>query len=242
MGDATFAYTAPAPRCRRLQPALCGRHRLHRVRPRPEGQPDELRDENGKQDALLYDALDRLETIRQVRAAPTTTDFAYDALSNVTEVTDAAAKTTDLLHDDRGHLVEMVSPDTGTTRFLYDARRQPRAQDRGRGGHGGLDAVQLRRARSPDRHRPPERPDWVFTYDTSTAANQKGRLAHVTNGVVTTQLEYTQRGDVAIERTIVDGLSYAVQYAYDAAGNRTQVQGPSGTQATTSYAGLRPSA
>ena len=64
----------------------------------------------------------------------------------------------------------------------------------------------------------------------------------MTNGIVTTQLEYTQRGDVAVERTIVDGLSFAVQYQYDAAGNRTRVQGPSGTRADTSFAGLRPSA
>jgi hypothetical protein len=31
-------------------------------------------------------------------------------------------------------------------------------------------------------------PDWLLTYDTSAAANQKGRLASVTNGVVTTEL------------------------------------------------------
>jgi RHS repeat-associated protein len=137
--------------------------------------------------------------------------------------------------------VETASPDTGTTRFLYDAagnlvRKIEDAAGTARStlyGYDGLDrltAIDL-----------PNDADWVFTYDTSATANQKGRLAQVTNGVVTTQLEYTQRGDVAIERTILGGLSYAVQYAYDAAGNRTQVQGPSGTQATTSYARLRPS-
>ena len=128
----------------------------------PKGNPTSIRDENGKQDALLYDALDRLEKISQVRTATYETDFAYDALSNVTRVTDAAGKATDLLHDDRGNLVETLSPDTGRTRFLYDAAGNLVHQDRERARSGQLGRarhhLQLRRPRSLDRHQPPERP------------------------------------------------------------------------------------
>jgi RHS repeat-associated protein len=242
VGDATFSYSAAGHLFRAFNPLFGGSTVYSEFGHDAKGNPTSVTDENGKQDALLYDALDRLEAIQQVRSATYETDFAYDALSNVTEVTDAAANATDLLYDDRGNLVETVSPDTGTTRFLYDAagnlaRKIEDAAATARStlySYDGLDrltAIDL-----------PNDPDWTFTYDTSAASNQKGRLAQVTNGAVTTQLEYTQRGDLAVERTIVDGLSYAVQYAYDAAGNRTQVQGPSGTHADTSYAGLRPSA
>ena len=241
VGDATFSYTAAGNLFRAFNPLFSGGTVYSEFGHDAKGNPTSVTDENGKEDALLYDALDRLETIQQVRTATYETEFAYDALSNVIGVTDAAAKTTDLLHDDRGNLVETISPDTGTTRFLYDAagnlvRKIEDAAGTPRSTYYSYDG--LNRLTGIDL---PNDPDWTFTYDTSTTTNQKGRLAQVTNGVVTTQLEYTQRGDVAVERTILDSLSYAVQYAYDAAGNRTQVEGPSGTQVTTSYAGLRPS-
>ncbi|CAG1004265.1 partial Protein RhsC, partial [Myxococcaceae bacterium] len=84
------------------------------------GNPLSILDENGKEDAFVYDALDRLEEIRQLRAATYETRFAYDTNSNVAEVTDAAAKATEYRTDDLGRLVEIVSPDTGVTRYLYD--------------------------------------------------------------------------------------------------------------------------
>jgi RHS repeat-associated protein len=241
VGDATFSYSAAGNLFRAFNPLFSGSTVYSEFGHDAKGNPTSITDENSNEDALLYDALDRLETIQQVRAATYETDFAYDALSNVIAVTDAAAKTTDLLHDDRGNLVETTSPDTGTTRFLYDAagnlvRKIEDAAGTARSTYYSYDG--LDRLTAIDL---PNDADWTFTYDSSATTNQKGRLASVSNGTVTTQLEYTQRGDVAIERTIVDGLSYAVEYAYDAAGNRVLIEGPSGTQATTSYAGLRPS-
>ena len=84
------------------------------------GNTNDVVDENGKHDTLLYDALDRLEEIEQIRTATYTTSFAYDPASNVSRVTDAAGKQTDYETDDLGRLVTVVSPDTGTTRFVYD--------------------------------------------------------------------------------------------------------------------------
>jgi YD repeat-containing protein len=84
-------------------------------------------------------------------------------------------------------------------------------------------------------------PDWTFVYDTSDSTNQKGRLASVTNGQVTTELTYTARGEVATERTTVGGVAYALGFEYDAGGNRTKVISADGTTVTTGYAGLRPS-
>jgi len=241
VGDATFSYGSAGRLFRAFNPLFANNTVYSEFGHDPKGNPTSIRDENGKQDGLLYDALDRLTKISQARTATYETDFTYDALSHVTGVTDAARKTTDLLHDDRGNLVETVSPDTGTTRFLYDAAGNLVGKIEDAAGtarstlyrYDGLDrltAIDLLND-----------PDWTFTYDTSAASNQQGRLAQVTNGVVTTQLEYTQRGDLAVERTIVDGLSYAVEYVYDAAGNRTRVQGPSGSRVDTFFAGLRPS-
>ncbi len=246
-GDATFSYDAAGRLFRAFNPLVTNGTVYSEFGHDAKGNPTSIHDENGKQDGLLYDALDRLTKISQVRTATTTTyetDFTYDALSNVTSVTDAAAKTTDLLHDDRGNLVETLSPDTGRTRFLYDAAgnlttKIENAPAPGSSGgritnysYDGLDRLTAINLSSD--------PDWVFSYDTDAAKNQKGRLASVTNGIVTTQLEYTYRGDVAVERTILDGLAYAVQYQYDAAGNRSKLTVPNGMQIDTSYAGSRP--
>jgi RHS repeat-associated protein len=242
VGDATFSYTAAGNLFRAFNPLFAGGTVYSEFGHDAKGQPTSIRDENARQDVLLYDALGRLETIRQVRSATHETDFGYDALSNVIRVTDAASRATDLLHDDRGHLVETISPDTGTTRFLYDAAGNlvRKIEDAAPGGaaretlyaYDGLDRLLAIDFESDA--------DWAFSYDTSAAANQEGRLAAVSNGVVTTQLEYTQRGDVAVERTTIDGLAYELAYAYDAAGNRTRVESPSGAFAATAYAGLRP--
>ena len=53
-------------------------------------------------------------------------------------------------------------------------------------------------------------------------------------------MEYTPRGELAKEATVLGGKRYSVSYGYDAAGNVTAVQAPSGTTATYAYAGLRP--
>ncbi len=82
--------------------------------------------------------------------------------------------------------------------------------------------------------------DWVFTYDASSALNQKGRLSFVTNGIVTTDREYSARGDLALERTTIGGASYAVAYGYDAGGNLVSVQAPSGVTASYAFSGGRP--
>jgi len=204
------------------------------------GNPTEITDENGREDVLVYDALDRLTQIQQLRAGTYTTGFDYDPASNVKQVTDAAGKETEYQYDDFGRLAQVISPDTGTTRYGYDAagnlvtKREdatgsPRTTSYAYDGLDRLTLVDL-----------PSDPDWVFSYDTSTALNQKGRLASVTNGVVTTEMEYTPRGELAKEATVLGGKRYAVAYGYDAAGNTTAVQTPSGTTTTYAFAGLRP--
>ena len=64
----------------------------------------------------------------------------------------------------------------------------------------------------------------------------------MTNGVVTTEREYTERGDLALERTTLGGASYSVAHGYDAGGNLVSVQAPSGVTAAYAYSGGRPKA
>jgi YD repeat-containing protein len=81
---------------------------------------------------------------------------------------------------------------------------------------------------------------WVYSYDSETGSNQKGRLASVTNGTVTTHLSYTPRGEVLIESTTISGGTYLTGYSYDAAGNLKSIDDPNRVKTDYFYAGARP--
>jgi YD repeat-containing protein len=240
-GDSTFGYDAAGRMLKAFNPLFSDNSVFTQYTPDAKGNPASVTDENGKVDNQLYDALDRLEQVAQVRGGATyTSGFDYDAASNVKQVTDPAGKATDYVFDDLGNLVKVTSPNTGTTLYLYDLGGNliskiedflgtPRATTY---TYDGLDRLTLVNF--------PTDADWVFTYDSSAALNQKGRLASASNGIVTTELEYTDRGEVAIERTLIGGGSYPVTYGYDAAGNLTSVQAPSGVTTTYAYSGSRP--
>ena len=242
VGDASFSYDAAGRLFRAFNPLYANGSIYSQFGHDAKGNPTSLTDENGRQDVLVYDALDRLEAIHQVRSATYTTSFDYDPRSNAISVTDAASKATDLLHDDRGQLVRVISPDTGTTLYQYDAGGNLVKKIEDVGGSARITTYVYDGLDRLTRVDLPNDPDWIFAYDTDAAKNQKGRLAAVSNGVVGGLFDYTRRGSVAHETTIIDGLFYTVSYTYDAAGNRVATTTPDGTRASLEFTGLRPSA
>ena len=240
-GDSTFTYDVAGRLLKAFNPLFTDGSVFTQYGHDGNDNQTSVSDENGKLDNLLYDALDRLTTVQQVRGGTTyTTGYAYDGLGNVKQVTDPAAKATDYQFDDLGRLVKVTSPNTGVTLYLYDLAGNLVAKKEDATGtprttlyeYDGLDRL--------TRVDFPSDADWLFTYDGSAALNQKGRLSSVGNGTVTTELEYTDRGEIAVERTGIGGGSYAVSYAYDATGNLTSLQTPSGVTSAYAYAAGRP--
>jgi len=240
-GDSTFTYDAAGRLLKAFNPLFAGNTVFTQYGSDANSNPTSITDENGKQDTRLYDALDRLTQVSQVRSGGTyVTQFGYDGNGRVKLVTDPAGKTTDHQHDDFGRLVKVTSPNTGVTLYVYDAAGNLVTKKENLAGtarttsyaYDGLDRLTLVDF--------PTDADWVFAYDTSAALNQQGRLASVSNGIVTTDREYTDRGDLALERTTIGGASYTVVYGYDAGGNLISVQAPSGVTAAYAYSGGRP--
>ena len=240
-GDSTFGYDVAGRLLEAFNPLFGDNSIYSQYGHDGNGNQTSVSDENGKLDNLLYDALDRLTTVQQVRGGSTyTTGYAYDGLGNVKQVTDPAGKATDYQFDDLGRLVKVTSPNTGVTLYLYDAAGNLVTKKEDATGtprttlyeYDGLDRL--------TRIDFPSDADWLFTYDGSAALNQKGRLSSVGNGTVTTELEYTDRGEIAVERTLIGGGSYAVSYGYDATGNLTSLQTPSGVTTTYAYSAGRP--
>jgi RHS repeat-associated protein len=248
LGDASFDYHDIDGRLlEAFNPLFGGGVSTEFVHTNGDALPDQIIDENGKPDSLLYDALDRLKKVEQIRTATYVTELAYDAGSNVASVVHGKVlsppepgKITTYLTDDLGRLVKVISPDTGTTLFGYDEAGNLIRKTEAVGTasarttqyvYDGLDrllTIDL-----------PTNPDWTFSYDTDAAKNQKGRLAQATNGTVTTALEYTPRGHLAKESTTYHARRYDVVYTYDAAGNVKSIQTPGGTTMTYRYAGSR---
>ncbi len=240
-GDSTFSYDVAGRLLKAFNPLFAGNTVFTQYGSDANSNPTSITDENGKQDTRLYDALDRLTQVSQVRSGSTyVTQFGYDLNGRVQLVTDPAGKLTDHQHDDFGRLVKVTSPNTGVTLYVYDAAGNLVTKKESFAGtprtttyaYDGLDRLTLVDF--------PTDADWTFTYDTSAALNQKGRLASVTNGIVATDREYTDRGDLALERTTIGGASYTIVYGYDAGGNLTSVQAPSGVTAGYEYSGGRP--
>lgn len=57
---------------------------------------------------------------------------------------------------------------------------------------------------------------------------------------MTTELEYSDRGEIAVERTLIGGSSYPVTYSYDAARNLASIQTPSAVTTAYAYSAGRP--
>src|SRR5207253_1838601 len=72
-----------------------------------------------------YDHLNRLKNVTQTLASAPgnaiATQYAYDAQDNLSSVTDPNGNQTTYVYDDFRRLQQQVSPVSGTTSYLYDA-------------------------------------------------------------------------------------------------------------------------
>ncbi len=196
------------------------------------GNQTQITDAEGRIIRFAYDALNRLETVTQnyVDGGPENhqtnvqTHFDYDAVGNLTDVTDPRDHTrsftydglhrlkteTDALnhqtvyeYDKVGNLVEMTDAKTQVTTYEYDDLN-----------------------RLTDIIRPDETVD--FTYDAV------GNRLTMTDPHGTTEYDYDELYRVT-DVTFSGALAATVGYQYDANGNRTGLTYPDSSQVTYTY-------
>lgn len=81
-----------------------------------------------------YDPLNRLaRTLQDVGGIAAETKFEYDALDNLTKVTDPKGLDTTYQYNGFGDLTQLASPDTGTTVYTYDSAGNRKTQTDARG-------------------------------------------------------------------------------------------------------------
>lgn len=172
-----------------------------------------------------------------------TTRYAYDALSQITSVTDARGNATHLEWDTLGRNVVLDNPDAGRTERRFDPAGNLGAEITANLAAAGK---QIRYSYTFDRLSRvdyPSSPAVVYTYGAPGApANGANRVVTVTDESGTEQRSYDKFGNVvtAVKTTISINNSspkgpYTSRYQYDSFGRLLSLTYPDGEQLTYGY-------
>ena len=157
-----------------------------------------------------YDALDNLTTVSQ--GAQTRT-FAYSSLKRLTSATNPESGTISYGYDNNGNLTSKVDARSITTTFVYDSLNRVTSRSYSDGT-----------------------PGVTYTYDAASVANSKGRLTSVSSSVsVDNVTAYDVLGRVTSGNQVTDGQTYSMSYGYNLAGAPTSFTYPSGRVISTEY-------
>ena len=201
-----------------------------------EGNPASLTDALQRVTTQQHDPLGRLaRTLQDVGGIEAEIKSNYNALDQVTQVTDPKGLHTTYAYNGFGDLTGQVSPDSGTTGFTVDAagNRKTRTDARGITASYHYDALnRLTGIAYPDPNL-----DVGYTYDTAPAvcdANErfaKGRLGYVQHAAGSTAYCHDRFGQVTRKVQTVNGVSHTLRYAYTNAGRLAQLTYPDGSAA-----------
>ena len=198
------------------------------------GNTDTLTDALGRVTDNDYDPLNRLaKTLQDVGGIAAETKFQYDALDNLTKVTDPKGLDTTYTYNGLGDLTQLQSPDTGTTSYTFDAagNRQTQTDARGVTTQYGYDVLnRLTGVTYPDTAL-----NITYSYDsvpTVCGAGEGfalGRLSGMTDGSGSTQYCYDRFGHLVRKVQTTHGVAFVLRYAYTLAGQLQALVYPDGT-------------
>jgi len=190
-----------------------------------------------------YDALNRL---RQVDAPPVgdppaspVTQYTYNGLDTLIQVTDPRSLVTGYTVDGLGNLTQQASPDTGTTANTHDAAGNLLTQTDAKSQTATYAYDALNRVTLITFH---DGSKQTYAYD--QGANGIGRLSSITETNPANQVTnviayaYDQHGRVTSETRTVAGLQYVTAYRYESSGRLDQLTYPSGRTVNYAFDGL----
>ncbi|WP_295930601.1 hypothetical protein, partial [uncultured Xanthomonas sp.] len=187
----------------------------------------------GSKNQTDYDPLKRLaRTLQDVGGIAAETKFGYDALDNLTKVTDPKGLDTTYAYNGLGDLTKLTSPDTGSTTYTYDSagNRATQTDARNIKTSYGYDALN----RLTQVTYPTTSLNVSYTYDVSqsTCASGEtyalGRLTRMQDGSGSTDYCYDRFGDLVRKVQTTNGKVFVVRYAYTKAGQLSRLTYPDG--------------
>ena len=186
----------------------------------------QITDPRSKIYANTFDELNRLK--RETDPNTFQTNMTFTGRDDVASVTDARTNATVYVRNGWGDIIRETSPDRGITDAVYDAagRMTQRTDARGQVtdfAYDGLDRMTSRSHPSA----PAETITW--TYDSIASGNKgKGRLTGITDPSGTVAYSWNALGQMTRVVRVIGARTYQTDYAYDKAGNVSEIAMPSG--------------
>jgi RHS repeat-associated protein len=171
------------------------------------------------------------------------TRYAYDALDQLTAVTDAKGNTTRIERDTLGRTVTIDNPDLGRVESRYDPAGNLGAKINANLAGRGQQIRYLRTYNRLDRIDYPQSPDVVYTYGGPSAPfNRANRIATVTDASGVEERSYGKLGEVVQTVKTVSSLNgatpkgpYTTRYQYDSFDRLLSLVYPDGESLTYGY-------
>ncbi|WP_353075658.1 RHS repeat-associated core domain-containing protein [Stenotrophomonas sepilia] len=200
------------------------------------GNPQTVTDALQRVTSQQYDPLNRLaQTLQDVGGVAAEIRSQYNALDQVTQVTDPKGLHTTYAYNGFGDLTGQVSPDSGASSYTVDAagNRKTATDARGVTANYHYDALnRLIGIAYPDPNL-----DVGYSYDVAPAACAaderfaKGRLGQVLHANGSTQYCHDRFGQVTRKVQTVNGVASTLRYAYSKSGRLTALTYPDGSVA-----------
>jgi RHS repeat-associated protein len=200
------------------------------------GNPDTTTDALGRVTDQNHDPLNRLiRSLQDVGGLAVETKLAYNALDQVTQVTDPKGLNTTYGYNGFGDQTQLSSPDTGVTSYTYDSAGNRGSQTDARGVTSSYSYDALNRLIGVSY--PTAGLNTTYTYDSVQSACStgetfaKGRLTAMTDASGSTQYCYDRFGQLARKVQSSNGKVFTLRYAYTPSGRISSLTYPDGAVA-----------
>ncbi len=200
------------------------------------GNPQTVTDALQRVTSQQFDPLNRLaQTLQDLGGVAAEIRSQYNALDQVTQVTDPKGLHTTYAYNGFGNLTGQVSPDSGASSFTVDAAGNRKTATDARGVTATYHYDALNRL-SGIAYSDPNL-DVGYSYDVAPAACAaderfaKGRLGQVLHANGSTQYCHDRFGQVTRKVQTVNGVASTLRYAYSKSGRLTALTYPDGTVA-----------
>lgn len=182
---------------------------------------------------VWYDAYGKLTRVReQLNGQFFDTDYTYDALNRLVQVTDAQQHTSLFLYDSLGRKVVSLDADMGFWITLHDAAGNQVLQQDAKGQVLTFTYDQLNRMVSKVY---PDGSQCTWGYDAPAHGSSIGRLTSVTSPSATADYSYNNRGLLTNVSHVVNGVSRSRTQTYDSMGRIASTTYPDGEVVVQSY-------
>lgn len=194
----------------------------------------------------IYDALGQLKEERARSGQynlPAYTLYDYDALGQLTKVTDPKGLDTVYTRNALGDLLQLTSPDTGVSTNTYDSAGNLKTATDAKGvvRRYGTDALGRMVSTQYGDNRAL---DVTLSYDIAPAVcgaderASRGRLSEMVDASGSTRYCYDRFGRVTRKQQTINGTAFTLRYGYTAAGQLGSMTYPDGTVVDYGYSAV----